>query len=312
MHRTAKRQMPSPIIPGTKQDRTGTAGILRRAVADIRRRYKGATRDVIAAFDRIPVYRVNDVSEADFAARYGLTPQAMADLSQELAAIMARWLEEGRESAPGFWWSPYDAEATLAGTAQSVANLSAISTAYAAQRSISTVINSEPYRVRIATVQQMSMSHWTGLSQAARADLAGVIGRGIADGLNPRVVRRQIMDTMGISRSRAELYAQTDITGALRQARWTEADYARDEMGIKLGLLWTSALLPTTRPNHASRHGKVYTTEETRAFYSGGGNRYRCHCSQTECLIGDDGKPMLIPSLKQAMAGEKSAWDKTQ
>lgn len=312
MHRTAKRQMPNPIIPGNKQDRTGTAGILRRAVADIRRRYKGAARDVIAAFDRIPAYRVNDVSEADFAVRYGLTPQAMADLSQELAAIMARWLEEGRESAPGFWWSPYDAEATLAGTAQSVANLSAISTAYAAQRSISTVINSEPYRVRIATAQQMSMSHWTGLSQTARADLAGVIGRGIADGLNPRVVRRQIMGTMGISRSRAELYAQTDITGALRQARWTEADYARDEMGIKLGLLWTSALLPTTRPNHASRHGKVYTTEEVRAFYSTGGARFRCHCSTVEALIGDDGKPMLIPSLKQAMAGEKSAWDKTQ
>ncbi|MEY4943749.1 MAG: hypothetical protein RL254_1930, partial [Planctomycetota bacterium] len=99
--------MPNPIIPGNKQDRTGTSGILRRAVADIRRRYKGATRDVIAAFDRIPVYRVNEVSEADFAVRYGLTPQAMADLSQELAAIMARWLEEGRESAPGFWWSPY-------------------------------------------------------------------------------------------------------------------------------------------------------------------------------------------------------------
>lgn len=304
--------MPSPIIPGNKQDRTGTNGILRRAVADIRRRYKGAQRDVIAAFDRVPVYRVNEVSEADFAVRYGLTAQQMAMLSQELAAIMARWLEEGRESAPGFWWSPYDAEATLAGTAQSVANLTAISTAYAAQRSISTVIQSEPYRVRVATAQQMSMDHWTGLSQSLRGDLSGIIGRGVADGLNPRVVRRQIMDGMGISKSRAELYAQTDITGALRQARWTEADYARDQMGIKLGLLWTSALLATTRPNHASRHGKVYSTEDVRSFYSTGGNRFRCHCNTVEALIDDDGKPMLIPSLTKAMAGEKSAWDKTQ
>lgn len=304
--------MPNPVIPGNAADRTGSDGILRRAVAEIRKRYKGATRDALAAFARIPVYRINDVSEADFAVRYGLTAQAMADLSQELSAIMARWIADGREQAPGFWWRPYVDEATLAGTAQSVANLTALSAAYAGTRSMSTVINSEPYRVRIATAQQMSFAHWTGLSQTARADLAGVIGRGIADGLNPRVVRSQIIATMGVSQSRAELYAQTDITGALRQARWTEADYARDEMGIKLALLWTSALLPTTRPNHASRHGKTYSTEETRAFYATGGERFRCHCSQVECLIGADGKPMLTPNLKKSMLDEKSAWDKTQ
>lgn len=304
--------MPNPVIPGNATDRTGSAGILRRAVAEIRKRYKGATRDVLAAFERIPVYRINDVSEADFAVRYGLTAQAMADLSQELNAIMARWIADGREQAPGFWWSPYVDEATLAGTAQSVANLTALSAAYAGTRSMSTVINSEPYRVRIATAQQMSFAHWTGLSQTARADLAGVIGQGIADGLNPRVVRGQIISAMGVSQSRAELYAQTDITGALRQARLKESDYARDEMGIKLGLLWTSAFLPTTRPSHAARHGKVYQSDEVRAFYSVNGNFFRCHCGVTECLLGDDGKPMLTPNLKKAMLDEKSAWDKTQ
>jgi hypothetical protein len=304
--------MPPPIIPGNRTDRTGTGQILRRSVADIRRRYKGAQAGIFEAFGRIQSYRVNEVSEADFAVRYAMTPQQMAALSQELAAIMARWLEEGRDSAPGFWWSPYDTDASLLGAAQSVANLTAISSAYAATRSIGGVINSEPYRLRVATAQQMSMDHWTGLSQSLRGDLSGIIGRGVADGLNPRVVRSQIVARMGVSRSRAELYAQTDITGVLRQSRWAEADYARDQMGIKLGLLWTSALLATTRPNHASRHGKVYSTEEVRAFYATGGARFRCHCSSTECLLDDDGKPMLIPSLKQAMAGEKSAWDKTQ
>lgn len=41
---------PNPAIPGTPKDRTGTAGIMRRAVAQIRARFDGLQADVLAIF----------------------------------------------------------------------------------------------------------------------------------------------------------------------------------------------------------------------------------------------------------------------
>jgi hypothetical protein len=102
--------------------------------------------------------------------------------------------------------------------------------------------------------------------------------------------------------------AQTDLTDTLRQARWAEAEAAREDLGIVTGLLWTSALIPTTRPTHAAKNGKVLTTEQVREFYSRDGNIFRCHCAQTECLLDEDGKPILTPGLKAAMAKEKAEW----
>ncbi len=78
-----------PIIPGNKRDRTGAGGILRRAGASIRRRFELIERDVLAAFDRIPVYQVNDIT---LTVRYGITPQVLAMLAEELQATLARWI----------------------------------------------------------------------------------------------------------------------------------------------------------------------------------------------------------------------------
>lgn len=71
--------------------------------------------------------------------------------------------------------------------------------------------------------------------------------------------------------SKAKNIAQTEQVGALRQAQWNETDWAADRLGLNTGLLWLSALKPTTRTWHASRHGKVYTTEEVRDFYAENG-----------------------------------------
>jgi uncharacterized protein with gpF-like domain len=172
------------------------------------------------------------------------------------------------------------------------------------------VLFSEPYRNRLAAAQVRSMDHWTGLGATLRAELSQIIGRGVVDGKNPRVVRREIAEQMGVSRARAELYAQTDITGTLREARWAEADHASEELGLSLALLWTSAFLPTTRQTHAARHGQAYTSKEVREFYSRSGNRYRCHCAQTEALLDEFGKPILSASAKRGMAKERAVWQR--
>ncbi|WP_217901294.1 phage minor head protein [Rhodoferax sp. TH121] len=273
-----KQSSSNPIIPGNVKDRTGTAGILRRANAEIKKRYAGLSREVLEIFDRIPVFALNDAADRVL---YGMTPEQMAVLSAELQAAVERWIASGRDPAYSFWWNQYASEASHLGTAQSVANLTNLSATYAAARSIETVIYSQPYQTRLGMAQIKSYEHWTGLAASQKAELAQIIGRAVVDGKNPKAVRTEIMERLEVSRSKAAQYAQTDITDTLRQARWAESEYTSETLGIKIGMLWTSALLPTTRAWHASKNGKVLTTEEVRAFYSVNGNRYNCYLPGT-------------------------------
>lgn len=80
--------------------------------------------------------------------------------------------------------------------------------------------------------------------------------------------------------------------------------------GLKTGLLWLSALKPTTRSWHASRHGKVYTTEQVRDFYAENGNRYNCYCSQIPVLLNDDGS-IFNQGLAEKLEKERKSWLET-
>jgi hypothetical protein len=300
-----------PLIPGTATDRTGAQGILRRAYAAIRRRWAGLEAEVLAIFSRIRVVgevAQNDMSEAPRTI-YALTPEEMAAVVQALGEAFDRWIEAvAGGNYRTHWFAQFDAEAAQLGTAQSVANLTGLSPAYAATRDLSNAIFSAPWQNRVAMAQIKSYEHWTGLAAGERSVLSQIIGRGIADGKNPRALRGEIMERLGVSRSRAEQYAQTDITDTLRMAKLDERDWAVENLGIEIGLLWKSALIPTTRPHHAARNGRTYTSAEVRDFYSRDGNVYRCHCSVTEVLLDEDGQPMLTDRAKETSRAELAAW----
>lgn len=299
----------NPTIPGTRRDRTGSTQLLRKALAAIDERLKRLTTDVLTAFDRIPVYAVNDTGPQ---VTYGITPAILDIVLLEIAAALDRWVQNGKEPKERFWWDPFVEQAAALGTLQSVTNLTNLSLAYAASRSFDQVIRSEPYVTRVALARMKSYEHWTGLRAEGQSRLAGIIGRAVADGLNPKAVRKLIEEGLGATRSKAAQYAQTDITDTLRQARWTESEAAQVQYGLKIGMLWTSTLLPTTRATHATRNGRVYSTDEVRDFYSRNGNRYNCHCGQTECLLDAGGKPILTDGLKKAMEAERVAWEEVR
>lgn len=298
---------PNPTIFGTDQDRTASCPIIRRAAAEIRRRFAGLQADVLAIFRGIRVLGANDALDVARTV-YALGPQEAAAVSLALQQALDRWLLDNRAAADVFWWSAYDDDAARLGTAQTVANLGKLSASYGAARRLEEVVFSEPYRTRVAVAQVRSLDHWTGLAAGAKSELSQIIGRAVVDGKNPREVERELMERLDVTRSEAFRYAQTDIPGTLREAKWAEADHAEETMGLRLGLLWTSALLASTRPWHASRAGKVYTTAEVRKFYGERGNRYNCFCGQTECLIDEDGKPMLSDALKSTLVKRRQQW----
>lgn len=300
--------MKNPIIPRSKTDPVGANRILNKALKEIDARYKGAETEIISAFNAVPVYALNSdtaMNEAEVA--YGLTATDRMALSETTQRILDKWIIDGK-SPDDFFYATFDAQAVAAGTATAYANIATVSATYAAAESLSRIIHSQPYQNAISTAQFKSYAHWKGLSAQTAADLMQIIAQSVASGKNPKSVVTEISDRLGVSRSKARQYAQTDITDTLRQATMNEDARVEKEYGIKTALLHTSAFLPTTRPTHAARSGKVYTRAQVEEFYSQMKNKANCHCSVTTVLLDDNGKPILTKNITDKMAEERKQW----
>lgn len=194
------------------------------------------------------------------------------------------------------------------GTNLAVTNLANISDDYT--RNITQVLMSEPYQRRVALIGARVFEEMQGFEGDTGRDLARVLREAVQDGLNPRDVVETIRNRFGVARSRAARIAQTEITGALRRGRWDEAQDAETRLGLRVRLLWVSALKPTTRLWHASRHGSIYTVQEVREFYATGANAIFCYCGQVEILVKADGTPVTgrpvlkLKKQKEAYFGE--------
>jgi hypothetical protein len=95
-----------------------------------------------------------------------------------------------------------------------------------------------------------------------------------------------------------------------------EAEDAREELGIRTLEMHISALSATTRATHAARHGKLYTTDEEREWWSKDGNSFSCKCSRTSVLVDSKNQP-LVPeviarakAIKQKMEKRDYNWSK--
>lgn len=198
-----------------------------------------------------------------------------------------------------------------AGTATEVANLAAISSDYT--REITAVLVSDPYLKRAALVQSRVFELMEGFEGDTGRDLARVLREGIENGDNPLTVAETIRQRFGVSKSRAERIARTEITQAQRRAIFDEDKDANERLGIRTRLLWFSALSPTTRKNHAKRHGHTYTQENVRAFYSKSSESINCKCSVRSVLVDEDGNP--LPSNNRVidrMAEQRQEFDEEE
>lgn len=234
-----------------------------------------------------------------------MTAAQLADLLQIVQTILDDALLDG--GSQNLWALDYVAAEYERGTQQAYTNLSVQSPVYASQSTLQQLLSSPAYQNQIASAYISTYSDWKGISDIARADLANVIADAIGRGINPRETASIVSKRLDVSMSKAKTIAQTEQVGALRQAQWNETDWAADRLGLNTGLLWLSALKPTTRSWHASRHGKVYTTEQVRDFYAENGNRYNCYCSQIPVLLNDDGS-LFNKGLMDKLYKERDNW----
>ncbi len=322
-----KEKVGLPIVPRSKVDPTRSAKLVTAMFRDIEERYLGIKRAIKALFDQrlagreresnshnwhflchangedLRLYRAN---AGKFI--YDMTPQELAELLEAVQSILDDYLLEGGEQNQ--WAMDYVAAEARRGTLEAFNNLSQQSQVYASQTTLQQLLSSPGYQNQIASARLTTFSDWKAISDAARADLTGIITDAVARGVNPRETASVISKRLDVSMSRAKAIAQTEQVGALRQAQWNETDWAADRLGLNTGLLWLSALKPTTRSWHASRHGKIYTTEEVRDFYAVNGNRYNCYCSQIPVLLNGDGS-IFNQGLADKLAKERQLWKGT-
>ncbi|USR66180.1 phage minor head protein [Providencia stuartii] len=285
------------IRAGTKADPTAVDKLERGAMKAFARRIKKVSQGYIQLLNRIPSEPVVNKKY-----QFDLDPNYLSIILRDGDLMVDEVLLQGGEFN-NFFFNEYVSTAYERGTAQEYANLAQQSTAYAAtQQSVATILLSEPYQLRMALVRARVFEEMKGLSAQVKADMARILTDGIARGLNPREVARNLNEQSGIEIRRANRVARTEITTALRRARMDEADEASEVLNLETRQVHISALSPTTRPNHASRHGKIFTTDEQRDWWARDGNSINCKCSTVTILTDKEGRPYndtLLNKLKE-------------
>ncbi|WP_318836729.1 MULTISPECIES: phage minor head protein [unclassified Providencia] len=291
------------IRVGTKADPTAVDKLERGAMKAFAKRIKKVSQGYIQLLNRIPSEPVVNKKY-----QFDLDPNYLSIILRDGELMVDEVLLQGGEFN-NFFFNEYVSTAYERGTAQEYANLAQQSTAYAAtQQSVATILLSEPYQLRMALVRARVFEEMKGLSAQVKADMARILTDGIARGLNPREVARNLNEQSGIEIRRANRVARTEITTALRRARMDEADEASEVLNLETRQVHISALSPTTRPNHASRHGKIFTTDEQRDWWARDGNSINCKCSTVTILTNKEGRPYndtLLNKLKEEKGAMK-------
>jgi len=274
-----------PILPGNSKDPTGIDRLERGAMKEFARRMKKVGNAYAAALERFPAtLAVNARYE------YQLDPVLLTMTLNDASILVDTVLLEGE---------------------QTFANLTQQSAVYAADReSLQALLMSDPYQRRMELVYARTFEEMKGLTATTKRNMARVLTDGIGRGISPREVARNLRDQVGAETRRANTIARTEMTGALRRARWDEATEARDVLGLRIKLLHQSALSPTTRQSHAIRHAHLYTVEEVREWYSIGANAINCKCMQVEALVDEKGNPLNPKVIELSRKEFEAQWQK--
>lgn len=288
------------ILPSNKTDPTSIDQLERKAMKDFARRIKKVGKIYKDSLQRFPAsLAINAHYE------YQLDPVLLNMVLNDASILTDAVLVEGDQNNNWFTEN-YVEVAVVRGTAQMFANLSQQSATYLADRqSLQSLLMSEPYQRRMTLVYTRVFEEMKGLSAEVKRNMARVLTEGIGRGLHPSVVAKNLTAQAGIEKRRANRIARTELTTALRRARWDEADEATRDLGLNIRLLHYSALSPTTRQSHAIRHAHLYMTEEVRRWYAIGANAINCKCSQVEVLVDAKGNPLNSKIIEMAQGEYK-------
>jgi len=118
-----------------------------------------------------------------------------------------------------------------------------------------------------------SLKGWTdNLSKEVRSITFDAVrnGEGVTE------TARKIRERVGVSKSRAQTIARTEINQAYSESALAEADRASEELGEQVDSRWITARDSRVRHRHAAVHGVVMDSKRARGIKSNDGINCRC------------------------------------
>ncbi|MNZ24094.1 Phage Mu protein F like protein [compost metagenome] len=291
------------MLPFNRADPTGQGRREAAAVKALRRRVKKCATFYRTILERLE-FRV--VRNADATYEFRTLPSVLAlwiaDAGAQVDQLLLETVERPVEAAPvstaatapgapatattfsSLWFTVEFVEGAYRdGAAKNRATLAAQSPTYAAYRpDLRSVLLSDPYRRRLELLAAREFEEMQNLTGRVKSTMAQVLTQGMASGLGPRDIAKNLTAQTGIEERRAERIARTEINFAHNVARMDQAQEARQELGIKSLEMHVSALSPTTRKTHRDRHGSLHTVQDQRAWWSRDGNSINCYLPGTE------------------------------
>lgn len=285
--------MGKPILPTNAADPSGNDRRERGAMNEMSKRVRQCGKAYKDALGSITFLAVN-AKQYEFLT----SPDAIDLLLADLATVVQQIMNDG-----GRWlFTGYIRPAYQQGTAKANASIANQSKLYAEARPLEQLLTSAPYLKRLSMLRGRVFNDMAGITSDIATTLARTLTQGLADGVGPLEIGRRITESTGIVESRANRIARTETGEALREGRLAETEDAQS-LGINIGVMHLSALSPTTRVDHAERHGVVCTVQEEREWYAAkSGRRINCKCSPSEMLLNDDGTPVFTDVVERTQA----------
>lgn len=287
----------------SRTDPSGQKLNRRRSATKIIRRLQKAQREVITVVRKIERIRITQkaiVNENIVIYQYDMTGEDYERLQLAIQSILDEELETASAAMPAAWW--YRKEIELPYRQGTLEELRDINQQVSVVTRGSPLVGEIPRELPASRVL-MSPRYLDGLRQAQvrNYDLIKTLSRDTAKQVYVAIesdiqagrgllhITENLKERFGVSHSSAKRIAATEVNRAYNDARLNTVKRANEETGLNFAVLHISSLLPSTRPNHAARHGNAYTPEQQLRWWNEDVNRINCHCT-TRTVVIEDGK----------------------
>lgn len=315
----------TPVMPVSAHDPSGQKPNLRQAKSEVDKRFREINKQMRSLVKGLnpTVKSRNDTAQNKTVYEYRIDAQKYDAINVFIQRLLnEQILDNPQGSFTHQWW--LNTNLTLAyedGTSDIIQSAKNIAPVEVVGLEIDQQLNqlslerqqfTPGYQSRLALVYARVFNEMKGLTDSMRTDLAETLARGMQAGKGVRALGNDVSQRVGVGHSRAMRIVRTEVLNAYRTATNVETDainediYADSEWHMQL--LWYSALADTSRHNHVSRHGSIYSVQEVEEFYDTGANAINCLCSQSAVLVNKKKGKVLQEKLLERMEKQKKAY----
>jgi len=294
------------ILPRSKQYPTGQNPRIKAFYGELRRRLRSSYK-AAAEYARNLKPQIVQLNATGY--QYQLDPLLMSQINSYIEALLNEIIygnAQGEWSA-GWWANAYASGAYQQAAEQVVTQTQLLASDAGVTQELPSlqylraeaVVMEPGFQRRLGSVYARLFEDMKGFTDVDKRNMAGIITRGMAAGQSPRVIARE-MEKKGLEQDwRCLRIASTEVNQAYRQGSWDETDAVNDEVfgdsDYMMKVMHLSALLPTTRRDHAARHGTICTPAQQKEWFAtkATGGAINCKCSQVDILVNKKtGKPL--------------------